>query len=156
VAGSSSVAAGSSSVAAGSSFVAAGSSSVAAGSVANYLVERAWYMFTVMFRPLPWEAHNRFALLASVESVMLLCMSGLILWKIKDIARLLLHEPLFMFALIFMALFTAAFSLQVVNLGTMVRLKINVLPFFFVFVSIAFERCLPTLNRLRHSISSFG
>ena len=108
-----------------------------------------------MFRPLPWEAHNRFALLASLENVALLCMLGLILWKAKDVARLLIQEPLLMFALSFMALFVAAFSLQVVNLGTMVRLKINVLPFFFVFAAIAFEHCLPRFNGLRQRFFGF-
>lgn len=121
-----------------------------------YLVERAWYVFTVMFRPLPWEAHNRFALLASLENILLLCMSGLILWKVGDLARLLIKEPLLIFALVFMALFVGAFSLQVVNLGTMARLKINVLPFFFIFFAIAFELCSAALNNACHRIFNFS
>ena len=109
----------------------------------SYFLTRLWYVFTVLFRPLPWEAYNIFTFLASLENLALLALAILAIWKSQIVVKSLVRSPLLLFAAAFAILFIGAFSLQVVNLGGMVRVKINVLPFLFPFVAIALSEVLP-------------
>ncbi|MBI4847504.1 MAG: hypothetical protein HY808_02865 [Nitrospirae bacterium] len=109
------------------------------GNYLTYGIQRLWYIFTVLFRPMLWEAHNTFALIASLENSFLLLLALLVVWNSHSILRRVIREPVLVFAGLFVALFVGAFSFQVVNLGTMMRVKVNVLPFLFPFVALALE-----------------
>lgn len=103
----------------------------------TFPLERIWYVFTVLFRPLPWEATNLLTLFAALENVGLLILLGLSLWHLRRIIKDALNDPFLLFALALAVLFVAAFSLQVSNFGTMMRVKVTVFPFIFPFVAIA-------------------
>jgi hypothetical protein len=82
---------------------------------------------TVLFRPLPFEAHNTAALLASVESALLLAL--FVLWW-RRVARLpseMLRTPFVMFAVVYTLAFVIAFS-NVGNFGILARQRVQVLP----------------------------
>jgi hypothetical protein len=86
-------------------------------------------LFTLFFRPLPWEAHNALAMLASVENVFFM---GLIVARLPHLVRSLAsmpRHPFMLFALT--ALFTVAVPVAFQwNLGTMARMRTMPLPFF--------------------------
>ena len=95
---------------------------------------------TVIFRPWPWEAHNAQALVASVESVVLLL---LVVWgwrRLVALPRLVLREPYVAFAVTYVLLFVYAFS-TFGNFGLLVRERVQVLPLVLLLP------CLPLLRR---------
>lgn len=112
-------------------------------SLQAYIVERVQFAFAVLYRPLPWEAHNRFALMSSLENTALLLLSLLTVLRFKHVFTLSWRSPVLWFAAIFAFLFVSAFSFQVFNLGTMARARTNVLPFLLFFFSIALDSIYP-------------
>lgn len=89
-------------------------------------------LFSVLFRPLIFEARNGFIFLASLECTALL---GLALASLKSAWPLGKKPPFWFFLVSYVLMFSIAFSFQVGNLGTMMRIKISVLPFLFMLFS---------------------
>jgi hypothetical protein len=86
-------------------------------------------LFTLFFRPLPWEAHNALALFASVENVFFL---GLIAVRLPHLVRTVMaapRQPFLVFALTATLAVAAPLAFQW-NLGTMARMRTMALPFF--------------------------
>ncbi len=97
-------------------------------------------LVTVLFRPWPWEAHNAQALIASLESLLLLL---LVMWgwrRVVGLPRLLLREPYVAFAVAYVLLFVYAFS-TFGNFGLLVRERVQVLPLVLLLP------CLPLVRR---------
>jgi hypothetical protein len=93
-------------------------------------------MVTVLFRPLPWEAHNILALFQSLEGLIFMF---LILWKVKSIGRALkssISNAYLLFILIYIVAFIVAFS-SVQNFGTLARWRTMMFPFFFILMAYA-------------------
>jgi hypothetical protein len=91
-------------------------------------------VFTLMFRPLPWEAHNVLAIVAAAENVFLL---GLVLWRRRALLRSLravMSQPIMLYSLVvFLAgAITLSFNW---NLGTLARHRTMVLPFFAILLA---------------------
>lgn len=108
-----------------------------------YMAERSWLVFSVLYRPLPWEAHNSFALISSLENTVLLFLSTLTIWRVKLVIMMSWRSPLLWFACFVAMLFVGVYSFQIFNLGTMARARTNVLPFLFFFFSIALDSIYP-------------
>jgi hypothetical protein len=106
----------------------------------SYLSLRASYVSAVLFRPLPWETHNLFSKLSSFENLVLLLLALGAIWNLRRILAALWREPLLLFCALSGAMFVVGFSFQVVNLGTMARLKVNMLPFLLPFACFALDR----------------
>jgi hypothetical protein len=99
-------------------------------------------IFTYLFRPLPFEAHNTFALLASLENVFLMYLFVLGLFS-KFNGRIVSAHPqinsLFFLLYAFAAL--VILSMTTANFGINVRQKWMFLPFFIVlFISYITQR----------------
>lgn len=109
-------------------------------------------VFTVLFRPLPPEAHNTQAFLASLENTFLLLFT---LWRIPwalAALKLLRRRPYIGLAFVYSALFIVAFS-SVANFGTLVRQRVQVLPFFLLFLCIPpKQKEQPPESARRHSL----
>ena len=88
---------------------------------------------SVLFRPWPWEAHNALALLAGVESLLLLGLVALAWRRILSLPGRLLHEPYLAYVVVFLVLFVIAFS-TFGNFGLLARERVQVLPFLLVLV----------------------
>ena len=85
-------------------------------------------IFTLFFRPLPWEAHNALALFASVENVFFV---GLLAVRLPHLVRSLVsapRRPFMLFALTALITVSAPLAFQW-NLGTMARMRMMALPF---------------------------
>jgi hypothetical protein len=96
-------------------------------------------LFTVLFRPLPFEAPTPVTLAASIESLFLL---GLTLASLRRIVLALRQVRRFAytaFALVYVVLFVATFA-SIGNFGILARERVQTLPFFFVLLCAAPRR----------------
>lgn len=91
-------------------------------------------VLTVLFRPFPWEAPNLFALASAMEGaaliVLLLYRSRAVLgalWEARRNAYLTLS---FVYALMFVLVFSV-----ISNFGILVRQRVQVLPFIFIWLA---------------------
>lgn len=84
-------------------------------------------MFTVLFRPLPGEVNNIFGISAGLENAFLLILLGLAL---KRAQWQKLADPIFIWALLLIAVWAAFYGFIGCNLGTICRYKLQVLPVF--------------------------
>jgi hypothetical protein len=90
--------------------------------------------FTLLFRPFPWEAHNLYALIQSMESILVM---GIVIWRIKSLWRALLalkSNTYVWFLLFYTIAFTMTFSI-IGNFGILARERCMLLPFFFMFIA---------------------
>src|SRR5262249_2625311 len=107
-------------------------------------------MTVVLFRPFPWEQGNTFIRLAGLQQLLLSSAVLLILWSI--IERFLpargknpmkaSTDPLSIFILIYCLGFVSLYGIISGNLGTLVREKIQLVPFIWcaAFAVIRFRR----------------
>ena len=88
----------------------------------------------VLFRPYIWEAKKIFSLIAALEStVFFICTIVIILQVgIKTSLKCLRSNADLLFCLLFTFLFAAALGITVSNFGTLVRFKIQFMPFFVI------------------------
>jgi hypothetical protein len=105
--------------------------------------------FSVLFRPMLHEAHNRQALVSSLEGLVLM---ALLLWQAPQLARLprqLFKQPYIMLVIVYATLFIIAFS-SFGNFGILVRQRIQFLPFLLMLLALARptgERLLSTRSK---------
>jgi len=90
---------------------------------------------TVLFRPFLFEAHNRDAAIAALESTILLGLC-LVRWRwILSAFRSMRTEPYLVLAFSFVILFIVAFS-SFANFGLLARERTQLYPLFLVLISI--------------------
>jgi hypothetical protein len=109
-----------------------GGSSVAGGAVSGPQ-DIPGAALRVLFRPLPYEAHNLPAMASALESSALLL---ILLWRFPRIIRnmkTVRRDPYVLFSLIMTFGFVIMFS-PFLNLGLMARERSQILPFFAVVV----------------------
>jgi hypothetical protein len=90
---------------------------------------------TVLFRPFPFEANNAQAMLASLESLFLLALSLLRYRWIWHALKRLRVRPYIAFAAVYTGVFIVAFA-SFPNFGLLARERVQVLPFYLLFLSI--------------------
>jgi hypothetical protein len=106
-----------------------------------------WGVFTVLFRPLPYEAENLQGLAASLEGLVLLSLLSILLLSPRRPPWRRLLDPYLAFALSYTLLFAVAFS-SFNNFGLLTRQRVQVFPFFLVFLAL-------TASRSPHRLSPF-
>jgi hypothetical protein len=94
---------------------------------------------TVLFRPLPQDAHNFQGTMAALEGTFLLSLTILRVRWISAAVRSVRRQPYVALALVFTGLFVVAFS-SFSNFGLLVRERSSVLPFFLVLLSVPPKR----------------
>jgi hypothetical protein len=96
-------------------------------------------MFTALFRPMPWEAHNLFTILASIENLILIF---LFLKGLRNFDMHFVRYPFIAFAGLLLAAWALVYAfISYQNLGTALRFKSDILPFFLlIFVPLAFPK----------------
>jgi hypothetical protein len=100
-------------------------------STPNSPLEYPQAFFTVMFRPLPFEARSFTQFLSSAESAILLVL--FIVWRRRIFGAVgrILSDPFLRFAILYTLAFAFAWS-SVGNLGIMARQRVQVLPFLLI------------------------
>ena len=109
-----------------------GGSSVSGGFISSP-VELPEVTLRVLFRPLPYEAHNPPAFASSLEGAALLL---LVAWRIVPMIKngfRSRRDPYMLFCIMFTFLFVIAFS-SFLNLGLMARERSQVMPFFLAMI----------------------
>lgn len=91
-------------------------------------------VFTLLFRPFLWEAHNALAVAAGLENLLLV---GLIVWRRRQLVRSLAslaREPFVLYCTLALLGAAAAMSFSW-NLGTMARHKTMVMPYLMILLA---------------------
>ncbi len=110
------------------SFAVAGGSSFAAQEIPDSVgvaLAAPAAIFTALFRPFPWEAHNPFALFLSLENMALL----IVLLAVFRKARLsALKDPVIVWLLTLIAMWGMFYGLVIYNFGALARFKMQIVP----------------------------
>ena len=97
------------------------------GGIADVILFVPRGIFTVLFRPLPWETRNMFSLFSGLEDLILLILfSGAML----RLSRAKLKDPLVLWAIMVISFWAAAYGFVSYNLGTVSRYRLQILPLF--------------------------
>jgi hypothetical protein len=94
---------------------------------------------TVLFRPFPWEAHSLTVRVASLEGVLLVCLTVASWRRLRGLPRALWENPYVTYAFVYSALFVLAFS-NFANFGILARQRVQLLPLFLVLLSMPTDR----------------
>lgn len=90
-----------------------------------------------LFRPYLWEVKNPLMLLASLEGLVFLILLIVILVKSRRTLLKVFNNPAIIFSLIFSLTFAFAVGISTYNFGTLFRYKVPLMPFFAIFLAIA-------------------
>jgi xanthosine utilization system XapX-like protein len=90
---------------------------------------------TVLFRPFPNEAGGTEQLLGAAEGMVLLVLTAASARRLLTVPRRLRAQPYVMFALAFVLLWILAFGV-IGNFGILARQRTQMLPFYFVLLSV--------------------
>jgi hypothetical protein len=113
-----------------------------APSILQSPVQAPLAVLTVMFRPLPPEAHNATSLAASLENSFLLLFALIrIPWMIAAL-KSVRRQPYIALAIVYTIIFIVAFS-GFANFGNLVRQRVQVLPFFIALLCVPPKRKEP-------------
>jgi hypothetical protein len=87
---------------------------------------------TALFRPFLWEARNPVSLIAALESSLFLFLTLRLLYKVKirRLTRVIFDEHLVFISLAFAIMFSFSVGIASGNFGTLVRYKIQMMPFY--------------------------
>jgi hypothetical protein len=92
-------------------------------------------VFTVLLRPLPFEATSAAELVSSLEGVLLLSVLFVSWRRVLSFPRLALRRPFLAFSASYVVLFTVAFSF-IANFGILSRQRVLVLPAVLVLAAL--------------------
>ena len=91
--------------------------------------------FSVLFRPMIYEAENFQMLVAGVEGTALIGLFWLARRSLLDVARRLRRQPYLLFCVVYALIFIYAFS-NFSNFGILTRERVQVLPFVLAFLAL--------------------
>lgn len=106
-------------------------------------------LFSGLFRPLVWEAHTGFQLMAAMENLMLIVLFIASLFRLKEFFSSA-QRLLFFSAAVYVILLCIFLALSTPNYGTLSRYKTGFLPFFFLLVTCS----NPLTDRLKRFVQS--
>ena len=110
-----------------------GGSAIRLPNVQSFIKLLAYYPFgfiTVLFRPFLWETRSLFGVISALENLVLLVFSVAYLRRHRWIPK----HSIGQMAGVYVLLFVLAFYPASGNLGTLVRQKVQVLPFWFLYL----------------------
>ena len=103
---------------------------------------------TVLYRPLPTEAHNGAARVAAMEGSLLLVLTLISLPRLAGVPRRIFTSPYVAGTLVFIVLFVYAFAV-IGNFGILARQRTQLLPFVLVLLALPRpERAKPAAQKL--------
>lgn len=107
------------------------------GTMANMLGKAPAAINVALFRPYLWEVQNPLMLLASLEGLVLLVLTIIVIVQRVTNWGILLSSPAIMFCLIFSLIFAFAVGISTYNFGTLFRYKVPLMPFYGLFLAIS-------------------
>ncbi len=102
-------------------------------SVTGMLIQSPIAIFTCLFRPFIWESRKIIILFTSLESMLLLCTTLYLLFKLRFFGffKAIFNDRYVLFCFVMSMLFALIIGFTTYNFGTMVRYKIMLLPFYY-------------------------
>ena len=100
-------------------------------------------IWVTLFRPYLWESKNPVMLLSGLESLFFLILTITAVYKtgVRNLIRTVKEHPYLQFALMFSLTFAFAIGISTYNFGTLVRYKIQMMPFYISAVYILLSFC---------------
>ena len=107
-------------------------------------------VIVTLFRPFLWEVNNPLMLLAAVESLIftVFLISLFARPGVLNSVRALIKVPIISFCFIFCLIFSVAVGLNSFNFGTLVRYKIQLLPFYLTGIALIKYYCKQAQGRI--------
>lgn len=93
-----------------------------------------------LFRPYLWEVRNPLMLLASLEGLVLMVFTIIIMFRIIWFKVNILNSPAAWFSLVFSLTFAFAVGISTYNFGTLFRYKVPLMPFFAILLVLAWSK----------------
>jgi len=95
-----------------------------------------------LFRPFFWESKKISTLLSSAESLALMIFTLFVLYKCGPVnfVRSILKDPVIMYCLLFAILFALFVGATTANFGTLVRYKIQCIPFYVIAIMLIYDK----------------
>jgi len=90
-----------------------------------------------LFRPYLWEVRNPLMLLASLEGLIFMLLTILIVIRSRQNLLGVINNPAIIFSLMFSLTFAFAVGISTYNFGTLFRYKVPLMPFYGLFLAIA-------------------
>ena len=92
-------------------------------------------ILTVVFRPLPWEAHSPQMLMQSLEGLVLLALTAKAWPRLRRLPQLMRRNPYVVFAMTYSLAFIFAFA-GFGNFGILARQRVLMLPLFLILLAL--------------------
>jgi len=91
-------------------------------------------VIATLFRPFFWESKKLSTLLSSAESLAIMLFTLFVLFKAGPVnfVRAILKDPVILYCLLFAILFALFIGATTANFGTLVRYKIQCIPFYII------------------------
>jgi hypothetical protein len=93
-----------------------------------------------LFRPYLWEVRSPLMLLASLEGLVLMVITIIILFRMMWFKVNVLKSPAAWFSLVFSITFAFAVGISTYNFGTLFRYKVPLMPFFAILLVLAWRK----------------
>lgn len=118
------------------------------GSVASLLKMAPAAVIATFYRPFLWESRKISTLLSSLESMMIMFFTLLVLYRAGPLEffRSIRKDPLIMYCILFALLFGLFVGATTPNFGSLVRYKIPCMPFYVIALYLINERVKPKKN----------
>lgn len=99
-----------------------------------------------LFRPFLWESHKFSTLLSSLESLIMMIFTIVVVFKtgIRTFIGYVLKDPLIMYCFLFSVIFALFVGASTLNFGSLVRYKIPCLPFYAISLMLIYEKVKET------------
>lgn len=120
-------------------------------SIGSMILFLPWGVFTVIFRPLPWDIHNAFTVMAALESsvMLILVISAVRHWRLRS-----LRDPVVAWALAYLVCWASLYGYGGFgNLGMAVRERLEVTP-IIVLLALLFGTRLGRIHLNSHAVET--
>ena len=118
------------------------------GSVSSLIKIAPAAIIATLYRPFIWESKKLSTLLSSIESMVIMFFTLLVLYKARPVnfVRSIAKDPTILYCLLFALLFALFVGATTANFGTLVRYKIPCMPFYVAAMFLIQDRIKKTKN----------
>jgi len=107
-----------------------------------------------LFRPYLWEVRNPLMLLASLEGLAVFVLTILVVIRSRGQLFAIIKNPAIIYSLVFSLTFAFAVGISSYNFGTLFRYKVPLMPFYSIFLAIAWSKSIGK-NKKEKNVLSF-
>jgi len=111
------------------------------GSIGNMLALAPAAVLTAIYRPMFWEIGSPTMVISAIENSVLVLFTLFLLVRVNPIkyVRIIISEPILLYALVFSLVFAFGVGVAGTNFGALVRYKIPLIPFFYSAMYIVYD-----------------